>query len=143
MQINPHGYGVGDNSYQAAGGIEGITALVDAFYAYMGTEASAAKIRAMHPSDLTESRRKLSYFLSGWLGGPRLYAEHYGGIRIPIFHKPFPIGAEERDAWLLCMQYAIADQPYSDSFKDYLLTQLRVPAERIKQVNISNQAPAS
>jgi hemoglobin len=88
---------------------------------------------------LAESRRKLSYFLSGWLGGPKLYAEHYGGIRIPLFHKPFPIGDAERDAWLLCMQKAIAEQPYTDDFKDYLLTKLRVPAERIRQVNVSQQ----
>lgn len=140
MQINAHGYGVGDSSYQAAGQLEGITTLVDAFYAYMDQEPSAGVIRAMHPKDLSESRRKLSYFLSGWLGGPRLYAEHYGGIRIPIFHQPFPIGDTERDAWLLCMKYAIADQPYADSFKDYLLAQLRVPAERITQLNSSRQA---
>jgi hemoglobin len=133
-------YGTLDASYQAAGELAGITALVDAFYGYMETLPEAAKIRAMHPQDLAESRRKLSYFLSGWLGGPKLYAEHYGGIRIPLFHKPFPIGDAERDAWLLCMQKAIAEQPYTDDFKDYLLTQLRVPAERIRQVNVINNA---
>jgi hemoglobin len=132
-------YGTLDSSYQAAGALAGITALVDAFYGYMETLPEAAKIRAMHPKDLAESRRKLSYFLSGWLGGPKLYAEHYGGIRIPLFHKPFPIGDAERDAWLLCMQKAIAEQPYTDDFKDYLLTKLRVPAERIRQVNVSQQ----
>lgn len=133
-------YGTLDASYQAAGELAGITALVDAFYGYMETLPEAAKIRAMHPQDLAESRRKLSYFLSGWLGGPKLYAEHYGGIRIPLFHKPFPIGDAERDAWLLCMQKAIAEQPYTDDFKGYLLTQLRVPAERIRQVNVINNA---
>lgn len=132
-------YGENDASYQAAGALAGITALVDAFYAQMDTLSEAAKIRAMHPKDLSESRRKLSYFLSGWLGGPKLYSEHYGSIRIPMFHKPFPIGDPERDAWLHCMELAIAAQPYADDFKTYLLTQLRVPAERIRQVNISNQ----
>jgi hemoglobin len=38
------------------------------------------------------------------------------------------------------MQKAIAEQPYTDDFKDYLLTQLRVPAERIRQVNVINNA---
>ncbi|MDD9893401.1 MAG: group II truncated hemoglobin [Gammaproteobacteria bacterium] len=132
-------YGTDDASYQAAGALEGVTALVDAFYEQMDKLPEAAKIRAMHPQDLSESRRKLTYFLSGWLGGPRLYAEHYGGIRIPIFHKPFPIGDAERDAWLRCMELAIDEQPYATDFKTYLLTQLRVPAERIRQVNISNQ----
>lgn len=131
-------YGCEDASYQAAGGLAGITALVDAFYGYMDKLPEAAKIRAMHPQDVTESRRKLSYFLSGWLGRPKLYAQHCGGIRLPVFHKPFPIGDAERDAWLLCMELAIEQQPYAADFKTYLLTQLRVPAERIRQVNASH-----
>lgn len=124
-------YGSGDASFQAAGGVDGVTRLVDDFYAIMDTLPAARTIRDMHPADLTESRRKLAYFLCGWLGGPRLFREHYGPISIPGVHRPFPIGAAERDAWLLCMEQAIARQPYADDFKTYLLTQLRVPAERI------------
>ena len=37
----------------------------------------------------------------------------------------------ERDAWLLCMQRAIAEQDYAPEFAAYLLQQLRVPAERV------------
>lgn len=122
--------------YQAAGGLEGITRLVDEFYLNMDTLPEATIIRGMHPPDLTESRRKLIYFLSGWLGGPRLFQQHYGPISIPGAHKRFPIGYEERDAWLLCMQRAIATQPYSDQFKDYLLAALNIPAERVRQVNM-------
>ena len=32
----------------------------------------------------------------------------------------------------LCMQKAISEQPYEEVFKQYLITQLRVPAERIR-----------
>jgi hemoglobin len=123
------------NPYQAAGGLEGITKLVDEFYANMDTLPEAETIRKMHPPNLTESRRKLIYFLSGWLGGPRLFQQHYGPISIPGAHMRFPIGYEERDAWLLCMQRAIAVQPYSDQFKDYLLAALSIPAERVRAVN--------
>jgi hemoglobin len=121
--------------YQAAGGLEGITKLVDEFYANMERLPEAQIIRAMHPADLTESRRKLTYFLSGWLGGPKLFQQHYGPISIPGAHKRFPIGYEERDAWLLCMQRALAVQPYSTELKDYLLAALSIPAERVRQVN--------
>ncbi len=138
MQLNEHGYGIDDASYQAAGELDGITRLVDAFYANMDTIPAADKIRKMHPKNLTLSRKKLTYFLSGWLGGPKLYNEHYGGISIPGFHKPFAIGDAERDAWLLCMQEAIAVQPYQESFKVYLFAQLRIPAERVRQVNVGN-----
>lgn len=135
MQLNEHDYGVGSNSYEAAGELAGITALVDVFYANMESFADAATIRTMHPQNLTKSRKKLAYFLSGWLGGPRLYAEHYGDISIPAFHKNFPIGEAERDAWLLCMHKAISVQPYAASFKEYLFAQLKIPAERIRQAS--------
>ncbi|MGC4096476.1 MAG: group II truncated hemoglobin [Nitrospira sp.] len=121
--------------YQEAGELEGITRLVDEFYANMDTLPEAEIIRTMHPEDLTESRKKLTYFLCGWLGGPRLFQQHYGPISIPGFHKQFPIGYEERDAWLLCMQRAITVQPYNTQFKDYLFAALNIPAERVREVN--------
>jgi hemoglobin len=121
--------------YQAAGELVGITRLVDEFYVNMDSLPEAKIIRNMHPPDLTESRKKLTYFLCGWLGGPKLFHQHYGPISIPGAHKRFPIGYAERDAWLLCMQRAIAVQPYSDQFKDYLLASLSIPAERVREVN--------
>jgi hemoglobin len=133
MKTNEYGYGVGANSFNAAGGLAGITCLVDEFFSNMDTLPEAKIIRQMHPQDLTESRIKLTYFLSGWLGGPKLYSEHYGGISIPNAHKHLQIGDSERDAWLLCMQKSISTQQYQDSFKEYLFTQLKIPAERIKQ----------
>lgn len=127
-------YGQADASFQAAGGIEGIEQLVKDFYAYMDTLPEAATIRAMHPRDLSQARDKLTRFLCGWLGGPKRYAEKYGPISIPQAHTRWPIGEAESTAWLLCMEKAIAKQRYTPEFADYLLTQLRVPAGRIVQV---------
>ncbi|HRY16052.1 MAG TPA: globin, partial [Candidatus Competibacteraceae bacterium] len=79
-------YGVGDASYQAAGGETGIRKLVDAFYDAMERLPEAEKIRKMHPADLTVSRDKLTLFLCGWLNGPALYSKKYGPIRIPQAH---------------------------------------------------------
>ena len=123
-------YGTGDASYRAAGGEAGIRKLVDGFYDAMDRLPKAAKIRAMHPEDLTVSRDKLARFLCGWLGGPKLYAEKYGSINIPQAHNRFEIGPNERDAWLSCMEEALENQPYAAEFKKYLLEQLYVPAER-------------
>jgi len=126
-------YGEGDASFQAAGGVEGITALVERFFMVMDTSADARVIRAMHPDDLERSRDKLARFLCGWLGGPKRYQEVYGPIRIPAAHARFPIGVAERDAWLSCMDKAIAEQAWDAEFKAYLLKQLAVPAERVRQ----------
>lgn len=125
-------YGHEDASYRAAGELTGITQLVNDFYDVMSTLPEAENILRMHPSDLSESRQKLIYFLSGWLGGPKLYAEHYGGINIPLAHQHLHIDSDERDAWLTCMQKAIDQQNYSTSFRAYLIKQLTIPAERIR-----------
>ncbi|MDE0884950.1 MAG: group II truncated hemoglobin [Myxococcota bacterium] len=125
-------YGVGDSSYQAAGGVEGIRRLVDSFYDSMESLDEALRIRKMHPSDLSTARDKLTHFLSGWMNGPNIYRSKYGEINVPRAHAHLPIGLEERDAWLLCMRRALAEQPYPESFKQYLLRELSVPAERCR-----------
>ncbi|MGB5097407.1 MAG: group II truncated hemoglobin [Porticoccaceae bacterium] len=125
----PRPYGEGDASFQAAGGVEGLRRLVADFYRMMDTLPEAATIRAMHPSDLSGSADKLHRFLCGWLGGPKLYGEKYGSIHIPSAHAHLAIGERERDAWLLCMERALARQDYPQAFRDYLLRALFRPAE--------------
>lgn len=128
-------YGTGDASYQAAGGIDGLRRLVDDFYRLMDERPEAAALRALHPVSLSASRDKLACFLSGWLGGPRLFAEKYGSISIPSFHAQWPIDEALAESWLSCMAGAIALQNYEPAFADYLLAQLRVPAQRAVQAS--------
>jgi hemoglobin len=128
-------YGTGDASYQAAGGFEGICQLVEDFYQAMDTLPEAEPIRAMYPEELTDAKDRLACFLSGWLGGPRRYAEKYGSIAIPVFHRQFAIDAGRRDAWLACMRVSAAKQPYAEDFRRYLLEQLYVPAERCRNIS--------
>lgn len=125
-------YGQGDASFRAAGEEEGLRRLVDRFYELMETRPEAARIRAMHPADLAISRDKLTRFLCGWLNGPKRYQEKYGAISIPGSHAHLAIGPGERDAWLACMRDALAEQPYPESFKVYLLRELSKPAERVR-----------
>ncbi len=124
-------YGFSDNSFKAAGEETGIRTLVNNFYRFMDELPEAAVIRAMHKQDLAESRDKLTLFLCGWMGGPKLYHDKYGSINIPRDHSHLVVNEAERDAWLLCMERAIALQNYSPEFGEYLLAQLRIPAERI------------
>jgi len=129
---NPTPYGTGDSSFVAAGGEAGLIALVNDFYDVMETLPEATTILGMHPVDLTESRDKLSLFLSGWLNGPNTFRPKYGRVSIPQAHSHLPIGESEMEAWLRCMEIALSRQPYADDFKDYLLRQLRVPANRCR-----------
>ncbi len=125
-------YGTGDASYLAAGQFEGLVKLVEDFYGFMQTLPQAKLILEMHSPDLTLSKDKLARFLSAWTGGPSLFKEKFGPISIPSAHSHLAIGSTERDAWLLCMEQALALQPYEQDFREYLIKQLSVPAERCR-----------
>jgi hemoglobin len=125
-------YGVGDASFQAAGGQAGIFHLVDDFFDRMETDERFSTIWHMHPDDKAMSRDKLARFLCGWLGGPRLYNEKYGAIGIPRVHAHLDIATPERDQWLTCMTESVAEQSFADDFKTYLMEQLFVPAEAVR-----------
>jgi len=130
-------YGTFDASYLAAGEEVGVRKLVDEFYQQMETLPEGKHIRAMHTENLATIKDKLTLFLMGWLGGPRLYADKYGSISIPMVHQHLVINEPERDAWIFCMREALKYQDYSDDFKVYLIEQLSIPAERIRQVAMS------
>lgn len=128
-------FGIADASFRAAGGKQGIERLVDDFYRIMDESDIAPNVRQLYPQELGESRERLASFLCGWLGGPQHYEDKYGPISMPLFHRSWPIGERESLEWMSCMEQAIANQPYSKAFADYLLVQLSVPARRILQAN--------
>ena len=126
-------YGIEDASFRAAGGEAGIRTLVDRFFDRMGSDTRFSVIYNMHPEDKEVSRDKLARFLCGWLGGPKLFQEKYGGISIPRVHEHLEIATPERDQWLTCMRESVAEQDYDDAFKRYLMEQLFVPAEGVRR----------
>lgn len=120
------------SAYELLGGEAGVRRLVDRFYEMMDTLPQARGIRALHPADLQSSRDKLFKFLSGWLGGPPLYIEEYGHPRLRARHLPFPIGEEERDAWLLCMAQALAEAGVDADLHDHLFRELSQLADHMR-----------
>jgi hemoglobin len=98
-----------DTLYDAIGGDSAVRRLVDRFYDHMDVLPDVATLRAMHPPDLGESRDKLYWFLSGWLGGPSLYIERKGHPRLRARHLPFVVDRAARDAWMRCMDLALAE----------------------------------
>jgi len=96
--------------YAILGGEAGLRALVQRFYQLMDELPEAFGIRKLHPQDLAGSEEKLFMFLSGWLGGPPLFAQRHGHPRLRARHLPFSIGAQERDQWLMCMGRALEEQ---------------------------------
>lgn len=110
-----------ETPYQLLGGDAALRRLVDQFYDLMDTVPEYYGIRKLHPQDLAGSRDKLYMFLSGWLGGPGLYVEKFGHPMLRARHLPFPIGVEERDAWLACMLQAMEDTRVEENLRASLL----------------------
>ena len=132
-------FGQRDASYRAAGGEEGLARLCEAFYRHMDAVPGAATVRAMHGADLSLSREKLKVFLAAWLGGPNLYTERFGRISIPGAHAHLAVDEAERDAWLLCMRLAVAEQPWTEEFKEYFLAAIAVPADRVRMASVARR----
>lgn len=110
----------GKTPYELIGGEQGVRALVERFYDHMDSLPEARAVRDLHARSLRGSREKLFLFLSGWLGGPPLYARKYGHPMLRRRHLPFAIGRAERDQWMHCMDMALADMDLDPALRDRL-----------------------
>ena len=108
--------------YEMLGREEGLRLIVDRFYESMDSEPSSAAIRAMHPKDLSASRDKLVWFLSGRFGGPNTYIEKFGHPRLRMRHMPFAIDSDAAHAWMSCMRQALEEQVEEPELRQELLS---------------------
>ncbi|MFO1425923.1 MAG: group II truncated hemoglobin [Steroidobacteraceae bacterium] len=108
--------------FQLLGGEEAaVRRIVDRFYDIMDSDPALASLRAMHAADLTPMRDKLTWFLTGWLGGPPRYAEqNKGSVCITDAHRPFPIDEAARDQWMACMRRALEETGASEGLRKML-----------------------
>ena len=109
--------------YEAAGGEETFTRLIDRFYAGV---AADPVLRPLYPEDdeeLARAAEHLRLFLIQYWGGPTWYDEQRGHPRLRLRHAPFSIGRPERDAWMGHMLAAIDSldlaRPVRSAFVDY------------------------
>lgn len=120
-------------------GEDGIRELTNAFYDIMDSLPEMADLRAMHARDLAPMKEKLAEYLTGWMGGPPLYADKYGTVCMTSPHEPYHIGPEERDQWLLCMDKALQQTGASED----LVQMLKVPMFRIADAVRNKEGPSA
>ncbi|MEH6636936.1 MAG: group II truncated hemoglobin [Halioglobus sp.] len=120
-------------------GEDGIRRLTSTFYDIMDTLPEVSKLRAMHAKDLTPMKEKLAEYLTGWMGGPPLYADKYGTVCMTSPHEPYHIGPQERDQWLLCMDKALAQTGASEE----LVQMLKIPMFRIADAIRNKEGPSA
>ena len=122
--------------YELLGGEDGVRLLVDDFYDLMMLDARFAGIRAMHPQDMSTSRDKLFWFLSGWFGGPPLFEEKFGHPRLRARHLPFAIGVSERDQWMNCMTESLQKTSISEQTRQALIDALFKTADWMRNKDV-------
>lgn len=83
--------------------------LVERIYHWMAILPDAQAAMDLHHPDTSEVQRRLSAFLSGWLGGPDLFRPAYGEPFMRRRHMAFPIGVAERDAWMTAFRRALTE----------------------------------
>lgn len=118
--------------YVIVGGELTVRRIADRFYDIMDSAPEAAGIRALHGSDLSEVRERLFEFLSGWLGGPPLYFQRPDHKCIMSAHRPYAIGAAERDAWMWCMRRTLEDVGLPADYRAVLEEALQRMAEAFR-----------
>ncbi|TBR43928.1 globin [Marinomonas agarivorans] len=128
-----------DGTLLAVGGEIGLHQLVVDFFHCMATEPQFKRLHAMHPADTELSIDKLYRFLTGWMGGEKLYRQKYGSIHLPISHRHLDLVEADQQSWLDCMAMAMEKQHFSPELQQYLLTQLSVPAQRVTQASLQRQ----
>lgn len=90
-------------------GEEKLSQLVGAFYDIIETEDYAQDLHLLHlrGHGVNHSREEQIRFLSGFLGGPRLYVQKFGHSNLLKIHEHMEIGPRLRELWLTCMEQAL------------------------------------
>ena len=108
--------------YEEIGGEAFFAELVSQFYAQVAVDPI---LRPMYPeNDLHGAAMRLQMFLEQYWGGPATYSEQRGHPRLRMRHAPFHISRVEHDAWINCMQQAVAGLEIDQELKDELWSYL-------------------
>lgn len=110
--------------YDRIGGEAGLRRMTRRMYALMDELPEAAAVRRLHPADLADSEQKFFEFMSGWLGGPPLFAERRGAPMLRARHLPFSIGMEEVSGWLACFHQAMQETVGDAELRDFLWSRI-------------------
>lgn len=123
--------------YERMGGASRVQMLVDVFYDIVETEPEGEILHRLHlrGHGVAHSRIEQFNFLSGFLGGPKLYVEKYGHSDVREMHRHVEIGTAEKDAWLLCMSKAIDRVGIAPDIAATLMKHFRAVANALENQN--------
>tara|TARA_R110002074_G_scaffold170005_2_gene331870 strand:+ start:5388 stop:5786 length:399 start_codon:yes stop_codon:yes gene_type:complete len=118
----------------AIGDLFGLQTLIETFYRIMKNTTEFRPLFDRHPNNIELTIDKLVSFLSGWMGGEKLFSKKYGPISLPQAYAHLVV-TEKKAMRLNCITAALDELNYPEELKAYLLPQLEFPAESIRQAS--------
>ena len=85
--------------YERLGGEAGLTALVDKYLEILRSNPAYAALSSRYVNGMAHYRARMLEYLTGWFGGPVLYAQKHGLPCLRENHQRIQITAELRDLW--------------------------------------------
>ena len=133
MNTQQHNRSATQSLYELVGGEVGISNLVKVFYDIVETDPIGHKLLLLHlrGNGLAHARVEQFNFLSGYLGGPKLYVEKHGHSNVRTMHEHVEINIESKDIWLTCMSMAIDKVGIEAATKERLMSNFTSAAERL------------
>lgn len=122
-----------ESLYDLIGGEAGLLKMIKVFYDVVETDPVGQKLLLLHlrGHGVAHSRMEQFNFLSGFLGGPKLYIEKQGHSNIRKIHEHLEIDCDLKDIWLKCMSIAIDETGLTVNTKNKLMNNFTVVAERL------------
>lgn len=119
--------------YDEIGGDEGVHRLVENFYNIVETDAAAKKLHILHlrGNGIANAKQEQHLFMSGFLGGPKLYLEKHGHANLKTMHAHVELDEESKDIWLSCMEKAMSAVSMTEDIQQKLMLIFKPVAERL------------
>jgi len=108
--------------YDAVSGQQGLTILSNTFYDFVESTPEGRPVAKLHlrGHGIGHARIELVNFLSGFLGGPNLFAEKWGHSNVRHIHDHVNINQQASDSWMSCMEMAMNKLDYDNELKQRL-----------------------
>ena len=95
--------------YERLGSQEGLAALIDKYLEILLSNPAYEELRRQYVNGMAHYSARMLEYLTGWFGGPVLYAQKHGLPKLRENHQRLQITARLRDLWFGCMQQALAE----------------------------------
>lgn len=114
--------------FEAIGGYEPIDRIIESLYKRIGKHPDLIPI---FPEDLKESARKQRLFLIQFFGGPPVYREDRGQPMLRRRHLEFEITPKRKEAWLECMNAALAEAEIEEPYRAAIFDRFTMTAQHM------------